>query len=87
MYKFTQVKLSERSKLDFATLPAQKLLAGNVCIVLLYLHLKEIPAQCGVWRRKLKKIYNNYILTLKIILKRDPVSYNFVDFFCVEMEP
>ena len=66
-------------------LPAQKLLAGKGCIVLLYLRLKDIPAEYGVWRRKLEINYK-YILTLKIILKRDPVSNNFVDFFCVEME-
>lgn len=48
--------------IDFAMLPAQTLLAGNGCIVLLYLHLKEIPAESGVWRRKLKINYK-YILT------------------------
>ena len=66
-------------------LPAQKLLARNGCIVSLYLHLKQIPAEYGVRRRKLKINYK-FILTLKIVHKRDPVSNNFVDFFCVEME-
>ena len=61
-------------------LAAQKLLAGNGCIVLLYLHLKEIRAESDVWRRKLEINYK-YILTLKIIHKRDPVSYGYVDFF------
>lgn len=66
-------------------LPAQKLLAGKGCIVLLYLHIKDVPAESSMWRRKLEINYK-YILALKIIHKRDPVSYNFVDFFCVEME-
>ena len=66
-------------------LPAQELLARNGCIVLLFLHLKQIPAEYGMRRRKLEINYK-YILTLKIVHKRDPVSYNFVDFFPIEME-
>lgn len=52
-------------------LPAQNLMAGNGHIVFTIFALRAIPAESGVWRRKL--INYKYILTSKIILKRDPV--------------
>ena len=58
--------------IDFAMLPAQNLMAGNGRIVFLIFALRAIPAESGVWRRKLKINYK-YTLTSKIILKRDPV--------------
>ena len=59
--------------IDFAMLPAQNLMAGNGHIVFTIFALRAIPAaESGVWPRKLKINYK-YILTSKIILKRDSV--------------
>ena len=58
--------------IDFAMLRAQNLMAGNGRIVFFIFALRAIPAESGVWRRKLKTNYK-YTLTSKIILKRDPV--------------
>lgn len=53
-------------------MPAQNLMAENGHIVFTIFALRAIPAESGVWHRKLKINYK-YILTSKIILQRDPV--------------